>query len=175
MRIVSLLMAISVWSGIALAQRAAQPVSSGRTVYLPVVTLASTETAQVNVVNLASGSSTSMGEPSGNSNPSCAGSIAFYNASGNALNVTSTTSFTITAGQIFSVTVPYSETAPANSTSTARTPVRAVVSLNQPGGSPMACSLAANVEVFDTATGVTHVHVEGNTPFVGLAGLFQNR
>ena len=40
-------------------------------------------------------------------------------------------------------------------TGNARTTIRAIVTTNS------ACSVTANIETFDTATGVTHIHVEG--------------
>ncbi len=86
--------------------------------------------------------------------------MTFYNASGNI--ITSSASFSIGSGQIFSATLPYSETLPSNGTSSARTPIWATVTIGG-NNSGTACEPAANIETFDTATGVTHIHVEAST------------
>jgi hypothetical protein len=168
-RFVPLLMVLGLWTGAALAQNAALPVSFSRTVNLPVVGLATSETAQVNVVNLApSAQPVSTGStPSGGNTASCTGGITFYNASGNA--VTSSSSFTIGTGQIFSATLPYSEISTSSTSASARTAIRAVVTITGTPGVLAPCSLAANIETFDTTTGVTHVHVEGT---LALSGVF---
>ena len=72
------LMLVGLLTGTALAQEAALPFSLSRTVNLPVVGLASSETAQVNVVNLApSAQPVNNGgtAPSGGNTASCTGSI----------------------------------------------------------------------------------------------------
>jgi len=154
-------------TGAALAQTAALPAFSSRTVYLPVVGLASTETAQVNVVNLASSVESVLGStPTEGTTALCTGSIQFYNASGSPINISSTTSFSIGAGVIFSVPLTYSESLPSGSASTARTSVRAVVTINPPNTSNTSCTPSANIETFDTSIGVTHVHAEGSTQAV---------
>jgi hypothetical protein len=165
---VALPIAAALLAGAAQAQSAALPVSFTKTVNLPVVGVASTETAQVNVVNLApSVQSVSAGGtvPTEGFIASCTGGITFYSASGNI--ITSSATFTIGTGQIFSATLPYSEI-PAGGAS-ARTPIRAAVTITGTNSATTPCSLASNIEVFDTATGVAHVHVEGNT--LGLPGL----
>src|SRR5579863_5041364 len=68
---------------------------------LPPVGLAVSETAQVNVANVAVGST---GDPA----PSCQGSVTFYNASGTAIGTP--TPFSLGARQIASVAVPYAST-----------------------------------------------------------------
>jgi hypothetical protein len=120
---------------------------------LPPVGLASSETAQVNVVNLAANSASGTAA-------SCAGSISFVNASG--ATIGSATSFTVTAGQTFSKSLPYSTTAASG-----RTVVRGVVSLTTTSGSNAPCSLAITMETFDTSTGVTHVYHAGDAAFTG--------
>jgi hypothetical protein len=168
-RFVPLLMVLGLWTGAALAQNAALPATLSRTVNLPVVGLASSETAQVNVVNLAPSAQPVTGStPTGGNSASCTGGITFYNASGNALS--SSSSFTIGTGQIFSATLPYSEISTSSSSAGARTAIRAVVTITGTPGVLAPCSLAANIETFDTSTGVTHVHVEGGT--LALSGLF---
>jgi hypothetical protein len=170
------LMVVGLWTGAALAQNAALPASYSRTVNLPVVGLASSETAQVNVVNLAPSAEPVTGGtvPSGGNTASCTGGITFYDISGNAL--TSSPSFTIGTGQIFSATLPYSQIPASSTSASGRTAIRAVVTITgTPSLSTAPCSLAANIETFDTSTGVTHVHVEGGTlPLSGLVGVLKS-
>lgn len=111
---------------------------------LPPVGLASSETAQVTVVNTASASS-------GGTAASCTGSISFVNAAGTTVGTAST--FTVTSGQAFSKPLPYVTTAASG-----RTVVRGVVSLMIPATSAPPCSLAIVLETFETTTGVTHVY-----------------
>jgi hypothetical protein len=144
------LIAASLWAGTALAQHSsgtATPVTQNFN--LPVVGLASTETAEINVVNLAP--ATSSGTAA-----SCTGTIAFYNASGSAIG--SATSFTTATGQISTATLPYSDTGASG-----RTNIRGVIALTQTPGSGVPCSLAYSVETYDSGTGVTHVHVGGGS------------
>ena len=110
--------------------------------FLP-VGLASTETAQVNIVNLASNSSSGTAA-------SCVGSVSFVNASGAAIG--SATSFTIANGETSSVSLPYSGTGGSG----ARVEIRGVVQLTE-GKSPAPCVLQTSLETFDTSTGVTHI------------------
>lgn len=169
MRFFSLLLGFSLVSGVTMAQ-IVNPVPLPRVVNLPVVGLASSETAQVNVVNLTP-------VPSITTAPipmeSCAGSISFYDAGGNLITTSTPAAFTIGAGQIFSVTVPYSAIEPADrpTTGNGRAAIRAVVSFPNNSDVSGACLIATNLETFDTATGVTHVHVEGSTGIAALLGL----
>ena len=177
-RFVLSLLFVGLLTGTALAQDAALPLSLSRTVNLPVVGLASSETAQVNVVNLASSAqpvNSGGTAPSGGNTASCTGAITFYDISGS--TVTSSASFTIGTGQIFSATLPYSliSTSSTSTSASSRTAIRAVVTTTGTASLSSPCSLAANIETFDTATGVTHVHVEGGTlPLAGLVGVLQS-
>lgn len=125
---------------------------------LPPVGLASTETAQVNVVNTVPAS------PSGAA-AACTGSIAFSSTAGAIIG--SATAFNVGSGQIFSVKLPYSSA----ETSGTRTVIRATISLTTispvaANGTaealPPPCMLAYSLETYDTATGVTHVFAPGN-------------
>jgi hypothetical protein len=134
---------------------------------LPPVGLASSETAQVNVVNTANVSIATLGAVP--ALPSCTGSIAFLNASGNMIG--KATTFTVGSGQIFSATLPYASAGASGS----RTVIRAeIVSTITVGGMAMlgivtepampaapACALQSSFETYDTATGVTHVFISG--------------
>jgi hypothetical protein len=116
------------------------------------VGVGSTETIQVNVVNLASNSSTTAA--------SCTGSITLDNATGNAIGTS--TSFTVTAGQIFSTSLPFSKIASSGT----RAEVVAVISQTEPTSTSSSstvtpCDLHFSVETYDTTTGATHVSLSG--------------
>lgn len=137
---------------------------------LPPVGLASSETAQVNVVNTASLSMATIATlgavPAA---PSCTGSIAFLDAKG--LPIGTATTFTVGSGQISSVALPFAKAGASGS----RTVIRAeIVSTITVGGvatlgiatgpampAAPACALQSSFETYDTATGVTHVFISG--------------
>ncbi|HLK64104.1 MAG TPA: hypothetical protein VKU19_11730 [Bryobacteraceae bacterium] len=118
-----------------------------RSLTSPPIGLGSSETAQVNVVNTASNSSSGTAA-------SCTGSISFVNASGTTIGTAST--FTVTTGQISAATLPFSRVGATG----VRTEVRAVVSLTFTSGSNVPCDLVTSFETFDTASGATHLHLE---------------
>jgi hypothetical protein len=157
LRFALLLSAVSLWTGAAWAQPLPASIVP-RIVNLPVVNLASSETAQVNVVNLAASFTAVTGAalPTGGATASCTGTITFYTAAGTSLG--SGTPFTIGTGQISSASLPYSQLVSPNG---GRTPIRAVVTLTETAGSGVPCTLASNIEIYDTSSGVTNVHVEG--------------
>jgi hypothetical protein len=148
------LIAISLYTCAALAQPALTTTPT-RTLNLPVAGLASSESAQVNVASPGFSGVTNAPFPT-----PCTGTITFYNASGAAIG--SPTSFSIDLAQVSSATLPYSDI--TGTTGNTRTIIRALVTASA------GCSVTANIETFDTATGVTHVHVEGNT----TVGIFPN-
>ena len=120
--------------------------------------LAVGETLQVNVANTAANPTATGATPA-----SCMGSVSFYGATGAIIG--SATSFTLTSGQISSVKLPY---ASAGATSTATRPlIRPVITLTTTFPNGPACNLTLSLETYDSATGVTHVHVEGG----GLSGI----
>ncbi len=132
------------------------------TTSLPPVGLASTETAQVNVVNAA---------PASAGAGTCTGSIAFYNAAGAIIG--SATDFKVTTGEIASVALPY---ASAQATGDARIVVRAEISLNfnaptAAGAAPPACMLGGSLETYDTSSGVTHMFFSLGTLVTPLAAV----
>lgn len=121
---------------------------------LPPMGLASSETAQVNIVNNSVSAST------GGTVSSCTGTVTFYNASGTAIGKPA--SFDIGGGQIFSTTLPYASTGESG----ARTVIRVAISIAptsiaslQPPPPP--CALASSLETYDASTGVTHAFVAG--------------
>ncbi len=153
MRFFPFLAVISLWTASALAQL---PLFPSIPLNLPVVGLASSETAQINVVNLAPSGLFVSGSFSTGTTAPCAGTITLYNAAGSALG--NPASFSISTGQVFSATLPYSDV--TGTSKDARTAVRATVTTNPP------CAVNTNIETFDTMTGVTHIHVEG--PATGI-------
>ncbi|HVN03914.1 MAG TPA: hypothetical protein VMT86_05810 [Bryobacteraceae bacterium] len=126
--------------------------------FLP-VGLASTETAQINIVNLASNASSAAA--------SCTGSVSFVNASGAAIG--SAASFTVATGETSSVTVPYSATGGSG----ARVLIRGVVQLTETKPSAP-CVLQTSLETFDTNTGVTHLLI-GSGDAIGAIAAVRTR
>lgn len=124
----------------------------------PPVGLASSETAQLNVVNVASVANAAIAKPV------CAGTVTFTNASG--VVIGDPISFTTTGSQTFSTQLTFPKLASAG--------VRAefVASILQNLAVPPSgfCSMAFSLETFDTATGVTHT-VLGNSAAVGQVPL----
>jgi hypothetical protein len=68
------------------------------------------------------------------------------------------TSFTLGAGHVSAVSLPYASTGAA----TPRALVRAVVSLTTTFPSTSPCSLSYSLAIFDTVSGVTHAIVPGS-------------
>jgi hypothetical protein len=112
----------------------------------PAIGLASSETAQINVVNVASNSSSGTAA-------SCTGTISFLNASGTVIGTA--TPFTVASGVIASVSLPFAK---AGVTGT-RTEIRGVVARTVTLNSGVPCGLEATLETYDTSTGVTHVYL----------------
>ncbi len=121
--------------------------------WLPPAGVASTETIQVNVVNNAVA-------PASAPAPSCTGTIAFYNTSGSIIGTAAP--FTIGDGEIFSAMLPFASTG----ASASRTVVQAKITLTGSAtgeSSAPRCVMASSLEIFDTASGVTHTFVSGST------------
>jgi hypothetical protein len=110
------------------------------------VGLGATETAQINVLNSASASSSGTAA-------SCTGSISFLSSTGTTIGAATT--FTVTSGQIFSVKLPFA----SSGGSGVRTIIIGEVSVTPVSGTP--CSLSATLETWDTATGATHIELTG--------------
>jgi hypothetical protein len=124
----------------------------------PAIAFGSTETLEINAINVAANSANGTAA-------SCTGSIAFHNAAGTAVGAA--TSFTLTAGQISTARLPF-----ANAGSAAgRAAVRAVVQVTIPAATPRPpCSLQLSLEIFDSSTNATHVYINGGG--LGTAGRF---
>ena len=116
----------------------------------PPVGLASSETAQINVVNTASAAKNGTAA-------SCTGTISFLNASGAVIGTA--TPFTVASGVISSVSLPFAKTGVTGT----RTEIRGVITLTVTPGSGVPCSLQATLETYDSSTGVTHVYL-ANVP-----------
>ncbi len=115
------------------------------------VGVGSTEVIQVNVANLAA-------NPTTGTAASCTGSIAF-NTSGNTA-VGSSTPFTLTAGQISSVSLPFSKIA----SSGIRVEVFAVIGQTTTSSSDAPCDLRYSLETYDSTTGATHIYLSSAAP-----------
>ena len=142
----------------------AQPTTSTtRSTTIGPVGVGSTETVQITVANLASNPT------NGGNAASCAGSITFNDATGKAIQAA--TNFTVTAGQISSVSLPFNKIA---STGT-RAEVIGIVSLTTANSNAnrTPCSLRYALETFDTQTGATHVYLSGSS-IPGIPALFNS-
>lgn len=116
----------------------------------PPVGLASSETMQVNVVNLAENPSiTASLTPA-----SCTAIVSFFNAAGTPIGTA--TDFTVTAGETQSVTLTLAKAGITGS----RAELRAVIqTTTTEGRNAPPCSLGSSLETFDSTSGVTHVYV----------------
>lgn len=128
---------------------AAQTTTSGtvtETSNTPAIGLASSETAQVNLVNTASNASNGTAA-------SCTGSVTFLNASGTAIGAA--TPFTVASGAIVSVSLTFGK---SGATGT-RTEIRATISRTVTLNSGVPCNLQVTLETYDASTGATHVYL----------------
>lgn len=144
------------------AVAAAQTTTSGtvtETSNTPAIGLASSETAQINVINTASNASNGTAA-------SCTGSVTFLNAIGAAIG--SASPFTAAAGAIVSVSLPFGK---SGATGT-RTEIRATISQTLTLNSGAPCHLQVTLETYDTSTGVTHVYLPNAVTNVAIP-LFQ--
>ena len=144
-------------SGSMLSLFAQTSTTGTRTINLPPAGLGSTETARINVVNVASDSTSGTAA-------SCTGSISFLNASGVAIGSPAT--FTVTSGQISSGSLPFSSAG----ISGIRGEIRGQIQLTLTASVP--CALSFSFETFDSATGVTHIFLAspGGGPGPGFGG-----
>ncbi len=142
--------AVAAWTASAALAQMPMTTPQPRQFTFPPVGLGSTETAEINVVNVASNSAAGTAA-------SCAGNISFLNASGTALGTA--TAFTVTSGQAFSARLPFSSAA----TSGNRAVVRGVVQITPSTTTPRPpCALQFSFQTFDTTTGASHLLVTGS-------------
>jgi hypothetical protein len=137
----------------AAAQTATAPTRTRQFSYPP-VGLAASETAQVNVVNVA-------GASSNGTAASCTGTITFLNSSG--ATIGTATPFTVTSGQIFSAPLPFNKVGASGT----RTEIRGVVALTVTPGSGVPCALTSSLETYDTGSGATHVFFANGVEMLG--------
>jgi hypothetical protein len=138
-------LAATAWTAASVyAQSTSTSTTYTRDFNLPAVGVAPTETVQINLVNIATASSTGTAA-------SCTGAASFFNASGAAIGTPS--SFTVTSGEIQPISLPFSKVG----TGTTRALVRGTVELTGSTTSPTPCALLISLETYDTTTGVTHV------------------
>jgi hypothetical protein len=116
----------------------------------PPVGLGSTETMQVDLVNIAPAPATATATA-----PLCTGTVTFANASGATIGTAAP--FKVGSGQIQSITLPFS----ASNIVGSRGAILASVQQTTTVPSPAPCSLLFSLATFDS-TGVTHVFL-GNT------------
>jgi hypothetical protein len=114
----------------------------------PPVGLASSETAQVNILNMATASTAANAAA-----PSCTGTITFVGASGKTIGTP--VSFTTTGSAIFSTELPFSQ---LGATGT-RTEFTASIHLTRAIPAEASCSPVFSLETFDGSTGATHVYL----------------
>jgi hypothetical protein len=144
-----------------------QPTNNTRTseYSFPLVGLASTETIGVNLINLAS-NPTAMTTTTGTTPAaaSCTGSVSFINSAGTTIGTATT--FTLAAGAVTSVNLPFSSSGLTSPRGLVRTVVSQTLTPNVP------CQLSFTLNTFDTTTGVTHVFLTGSgvvEPFLPIA------
>jgi hypothetical protein len=126
-----------------------------RTITLPPAGLGSTETARINVVNVASNSSSGTAA-------SCTGTISFLNSAGSVIE--SATPFTLTSGQMSFASLPFSSAG----LSGVRGEIRGEIELTITSGVP--CGLSFSFETFDTGTGATHIYLASPVGGPGFGG-----
>ena len=120
-----------------------------RSLTFPPVGLGATETAEINVLNLAANASNGTAA-------SCTGTISFLSASGAAIG--SATPFTVTSGQIFSAHLAFA----SSGGSAPRAVIRGSVQLTLPTASSRPpCDLQVSMGTYDTSTGATHAVLAG--------------
>ena len=139
----------------AFAQTTTTPATATRALDLPPFGLGATETARVNLTNIATAST-------GGTAASCTGSVSFLNSAGAAIGAATT--FTIASGVTSSVSLPFSSAGISGT----RGEVRAVVSVTRTSGTP--CSLLTSLQTFDTSSGATHLYLSSGDGGFGLEG-----
>jgi hypothetical protein len=114
-----------------------------RTTSFGVVGFGSTETMRVNLLNIATASTSGTAA-------SCTGTVTFTSATG--ATIGAATAFTIASGQVFSVNLSFASSGGTGSR------VELVPSVQQTSSSAP-CGLSASLEVFDASSGVSHIHL----------------
>ena len=137
------------------------PTTATRDFSFPPVGLASSETAQLNLVNIAP-----VPTATGAAAPSCTGTITFADASGKTIGTPA--NFTTTGSQVSSTQLPFSQLPVPTSGSRAEFVANVQLTLSFPEKAP--CALTFSLETFDTTSGVTHVYLGNSSTGTALAG-----
>ena len=124
----------------ALAQTAT---TTNRQFAFPPVGLGSSETAEVNLINVAS-------NVTNGAAASCTGNVTFTNAAGTTLGTP--TAFTLASGQVATARLPFASLGASGT----RGVVRAVVNETVPAAPRPPCALEFTFQTFDTGTGANH-------------------
>jgi hypothetical protein len=123
------------------------------------VGLASSETAQLNVVNIAPAPTAA-----GATAPSCSGTITFADATGKTIGTPA--NFTTTGSQVSSTQLLFSQLPGSGSRGEFVASVQ--LTLSFPEKAP--CALVFSLETFDTTSGVTHVYLGNSATGTALVG-----
>jgi hypothetical protein len=118
----------------------------------PLVGLATTETVGVNLINLAADFT------NGNA-ASCTGSVTFISQAG--ATIGTATTFTLAAGAVGVIILPFSASGIIGTRGLVRTVVSATTTSNVP------CSLSYSLNTYDTVGGATHVFMQGTGSILG--------
>lgn len=127
----------------------------------PPVGLASSETAQINLVNIAPMSTTTTSEA-----PACTGTVTFTNTSGAVIG--KPTSFSTTGSQVTSVQLLFKDLQLASTDVRGEFVANVQLTRSVPATAP--CSLVFSLETFDSSTGVTHVYLGNSATGTALVG-----
>jgi hypothetical protein len=141
----------------AAAQTTTTPITLTRDYVFPPVTLATTETARIIVVNTAPAPTAA-----GGTAPSCTGTMAFTLSGG---TTTAPMAFTLGSGQFATANMPFTN----SGITTSPGEVVGKVSLTNDLSTRTPCNLSMSLEVFDTTSGVGHV-ILGSPALTGGIG-----
>ena len=160
MRFSSLILTCS-FATFAFGQGAPTAPSATRDYSFPPVGLATSETAQLNVLNIAPASTAT-----GAAAPSCTGTVTFSDATGKTIGTP--TNFTTTGSQVTSTQLSFNQL--PLPTSGPRVEFVANVQLNVSSPEKAPCALAFSLETFDSTSGVTHVYLGSSSTGTALIG-----
>ena len=121
--------------------------------------LGSTETARIDVTNIAT-------TVAGGTAASCVGTVAWVNAAGATIGAPA--SFTTASGATSSISLPFSSAG----ISGARGEIRAVLTLTRSATAPAPCSALIALQTYETSSGATHIYTatSGGFPQGGFGG-----
>lgn len=130
--------------------------TANRQFAFPPVGLGSSETAEVNLINVAANITNGAAA-------SCTGNVTFTNAAGTTLGTP--TAFTLTSGQVATARLPFASLGASGT----RGVIRAIVNDTVPTAAPRPpCALEFTFQTFDTGTGANHTVQTGALRGFGL-------